>query len=122
MADSGYGQGQILVNPLHMACMYSAFCNEGNMIEPYLTYKEDAMPDVWIKEAFTKDVAQTVLEDTKEVINNPHGTGYAAHRTDIILAGKRELQKSKHQKMIQRGLNWDGFLFLQRTRIWSVLL
>lgn len=35
---------------------------------------------------------------------------------------KRELQKSKHQKMIQRGLNWDGFLFLQRTRIWSVLL
>lgn len=122
MADSGYGQGQILVNPLHMACMYSAFCNEGNMIKPYLTYKEDAMPDVWIKEAFTKDVAQTVLEDTKEVINNPHGTGYAAHRTDIILAGKRELQKSKHQKMIQRGLNWDGFLFLQRTRIWSVLL
>lgn len=122
LADSGYGQGQILVNPLHMACMYSAFCNEGNMIKPYLTYKEDAMPDVWIKEAFTKDVAQTVLEDTKEVINNSHGTGYAAHRTDIILAGKRELQKSKHQKMIQRGLNWDGFLFLQRTRIWSVLL
>lgn len=122
MADSGYGQGQILVNPLHMACMYSAFCNEGNMIKPYLTYKEDAMPDVWIKEAFTKDVAQTVLEDTKEVINNSHGTGYAAHRTDIILAGKRELQKSKHQKMIQGGLNWDGFLFLQRTRIWSVLL
>lgn len=122
LADSGYGQGQILVNPLHMACMYSAFCNEGNMIEPYLTYKEDAMPDVWIKEAFTKDVAQTVLEDMKEVINNSHGTGYAAHRTDIILAGKRELQKSKHQKMIQRGLNWDGFLFLQRTRIWSVLL
>ena len=59
LADSGYGQGQILVNPLHMACMYSAFCNEGNMIKPYLTYKEDAMPDVWIKEAFTKDVAQT---------------------------------------------------------------
>ena len=24
LADSGYGQGQILVNPLHMACMYSA--------------------------------------------------------------------------------------------------
>ena len=58
------------------------------MIKPYLTYKEDAMPDVWIKEAFTKDVAQTVLEDTKEVINNPHGTGYAACRTDITLAGK----------------------------------
>ena len=60
LADSGYGQGQILVNPLHMACMYSAFCNEGNMIKPYLTYKEDAMPDVWIKEAFTKDKPYTI--------------------------------------------------------------
>ena len=36
LADSGYGQGQILVNPLHMACIYSAFCNEGNVIKPYL--------------------------------------------------------------------------------------
>ena len=98
LADSGYGQGQILVNPLHMACMYSAFCNEGNMIKPYLTYKEDAMPDVWIKEAFTKDVAQTVLEDTKEVINNSHGTGYAAHRTDIILAGKTGTAEIKASK------------------------
>ena len=98
LADSGYGQGQILVNPLHMACIYSAFCNEGNMIKPYLTYKEDAMPDVWIKEAFTKDVAQTVLEDTKEVINNSHGTGYAAHRTDIILAGKTGTAEIKASK------------------------
>lgn len=32
LADSGYGQGQILVNPLHMACIYSAFCNEANLI------------------------------------------------------------------------------------------
>lgn len=28
LADSGYGQGQLLINPLHMACIYSAFCNE----------------------------------------------------------------------------------------------
>lgn len=34
LADSGYGQGQVLVNPLHMACIYSAFCNEGNVIKP----------------------------------------------------------------------------------------
>ena len=98
LADSGYGQGQILVNPLHMACMYSAFCNEGNMIKPYLTYKDDAMPDVWIKEVFTKDAAQIVLEDTKEVINNSHGTGYAAHRTDIILAGKTGTAEIKASK------------------------
>lgn len=42
LADSGYGQGQILVNPLHMACIYSAFCNEGNVIKPYLVYCQTA--------------------------------------------------------------------------------
>lgn len=36
LADSGYGQGQILVNPLHLASIYSAFCNQGNMRKPSL--------------------------------------------------------------------------------------
>lgn len=108
LADSGYGQGQILVNPLHMACIYSAFCNEGNMIKPYLTYKEDAIPNVWITAAFTKDAAQMVLEDTKEVINNPHGTGYAACRTDITLAGKTGTAEIKASKEDTTGteLGW----------------
>lgn len=35
LADSGYGQGQILVNPLHLASIYTAFLNDGNMIKPY---------------------------------------------------------------------------------------
>ena len=29
LADSGYGQGQILINPLHLASIYSAFSNDG---------------------------------------------------------------------------------------------
>lgn len=109
LADSGYGQGQILVNPLHMACIYSAFCNEGNMIKPYLTYKEDAIPNVWVTAAFTKDAAQMVLEDTKEVINNPHGTGYAACRTDITLAGKTGTAEIKASKEDTTGTEWGWF-------------
>ena len=45
LADSGYGQGQVLVNPLHMACIYSAFCNGGNVIKPYLVYQKDAVAE-----------------------------------------------------------------------------
>lgn len=41
LADSGYGQGQILVNPIHMASIYSAFVNNGNMIKPTIIYEED---------------------------------------------------------------------------------
>lgn len=88
LADSGYGQGQILVNPLHMACIYSAFCNEGNIIKPYLVYQKEVTPEYWIPEAFSNDTASRVLEGTKKVVNDYDGTGYAAHRDDIVLAGK----------------------------------
>ena len=48
LADSGYGQGQVLVNPLHLACIYSAFCNEGNIIKPYLVYQNEVSAEYWI--------------------------------------------------------------------------
>lgn len=88
LADSGYGQGQILVNPLHMACIYSAFCNEGNIIKPYLIYQNETTARYWKSEAFSAETASRVLEGTKKVVNDSRGTGYAAHRDDIVLAGK----------------------------------
>lgn len=48
LADSGYGQGQILVNPLHLASMYTAFLNGGNMLKPKLRYEEGAAAETWI--------------------------------------------------------------------------
>lgn len=66
LADSGYGQGQVLVNPLHMACIYSAFCNEGNVIKPYLVYQKDAVAEYWIPGAFSNETASRVLEGTKK--------------------------------------------------------
>ena len=66
LADSGYGQGQILVSPLHLACIYTAFCNEGNMIKPYLVYQEDSQAQWWIPEAFSKETAERVLEGMKK--------------------------------------------------------
>ncbi|MDO5392243.1 MAG: penicillin-binding transpeptidase domain-containing protein [Eubacteriales bacterium] len=88
LADSGYGQGQILINPLHLACLYSAFCNEGNVIKPYLVYQKEAEPEYWMEEAFSENTANTVLEGLKKVVNDPNGTGYEAHREDVVLAGK----------------------------------
>ena len=98
LADSGYGQGQILVNPLHLACIYSAFCNDGNIIKPYLVYQKEAMAEYWIAEAFTEETVNRVLEGTKKVVNDPDGTGYAAHRDDIVLAGKTGTAEIKVSK------------------------
>ena len=98
LADSGYGQGQVLVNPLHMACIYSAFCNEGNVIKPYLVYKNEIAAEYWIPGAFSNETASRVLEGTKKVVNDSNGTGYAAHRDDILLAGKTGTAEIKASK------------------------
>lgn len=88
LADSGYGQGQVLVNPLHLACLYTAFCNEGNIIKPTLLYQEERAAEYWIPEAFSGEIAGQVQNALIEVVNNPNGTGYDAHREDVVLAGK----------------------------------
>ena len=108
LADSGYGQGQILVNPLHMACIYSAFCNEGNIIKPYLVYQNEAEIEYWIQGAFSNETASRVLEGTKKVVNDSTGTGYAAHRDDIVLAGKTGTAEIKASKEDTSGteLGW----------------
>ena len=108
LADSGYGQGQILVNPLHMACLYSAFCNEGNIIKPYLVYQKDATARYWIPETFSRETADRVLEGMKKVVNDPNGTGYGIHREDVVLAGKTGTAEIKVSKEDTTGteLGW----------------
>ena len=98
LADSGYGQGQILVNPLHLASLYTAFLNNGSVIKPYLQYKEDATSDIWIADVFAEDTVDTVMEGLKGVINDPNGTGYTAYREDIVLAGKTGTAEIKATK------------------------
>ena len=117
LADSGYGQGQVLVNPLHMACIYSAFCNEGNIIKPYLVYQAEATVTFWMPRAFSKETAKQVLEGTKKVVNDSHGTGYAAHRDDIVLAGKTGTAEIKASKDDTSGteLGWFAIYSTEET-------
>ena len=96
LADSGYGQGKILINPLHMASIYSAFVNDGNMIKPHIEYSNDS--EYWIKNAFTKDSANTIKEDLIQVVENSNGTAHAAKINGLTIAGKTgtaELKASK---------------------------
>ena len=36
LADSGYGQGQVLVNPIHLASLYTMYPNRGKVLKPIL--------------------------------------------------------------------------------------
>ena len=124
LADSGYGQGQVLVNPLHMACIYSAFCNKGNVIKPYLVYSPDAEPEYWIPNAFSENTTNLVLDGIKKVINDSHGTGYAAHREDVLLAGKTGTAEIKASKDDTSGteLGWFAIFTAENTEEHPILI
>ena len=101
LADTGYGQGQILVNPIHMASIYSAFYNQGNMIQPYLEFKENTEPTILVKNAFTSESAEEIKNDLIQVVENPEGTAKDMKINGITIAGKTgtaELKSSKDEK------------------------
>ena len=87
LADSGYGQGDILVNPIHMASIYSAFANEGNMVKPYIEYN-DGKTKILKENVFTADAANTVKNDLIQVVENPEGTANDMKVSGVTIAGK----------------------------------
>ena len=88
LADSGYGQGDILVNPIHMASIYSAFANEGNMVKPYIEYKLTANLEYLKENVFTADAANKVKDALIQVVENPEGTANDMKVGGDTIAGK----------------------------------
>lgn len=116
LADSGYGQGQILVNPLHLASIYTAFLNDGNMIKPYLHADGSTSSEIWIKDAFSPQIVLEVMEGLEGVVNNPEGTGYGACREDIRLAGKTGTAELKATKEDTSGTEIGWFTVFTTDR------
>ena len=101
LADTGYGQGQILVNPVHMASIYSAFYNGGNMVKPYLEYKEKTEPEYLVQNAFSKEASDEIKNDLIQVVEDPEGTAKDMKINGMTIAGKTgtaELKVSKEEK------------------------
>ena len=104
LADSGYGQGQILMNPLHLACIYSAFIGDGNMIKPYLEMTDNKTPEYWIAGAFSKEAAAVIKEDLTAVIEDENGTGTVPIQKERTWPARREpaeIKASQDDEMVR---------------------
>ena len=102
LADTGYGQGSVLVNPIHMASIYSAFANGGNMIKPYLAYKENTNPlqrgEILKQEVFSSEVANTIKEALVQVVEKKEGTAHDMKLEGTTIAGKTGTAELKNSK------------------------
>ena len=100
LAVSGFGQGEMEVNPIFMAKIYSAFANNGNAVTPYILQKEgndqNTVNSVNLIKPLTAD---KIKNDLKKVIDE--GTGKLAKIDGKNLYGKTgtaEIKMTKDDK------------------------
>ena len=88
LADSGYGQGEILMNPVQLASIYTLFENQGNIINPYLEFRDNKEAKIWKENVVSKESSNIVLQDLIQVVQDPTGTGHQAYMDGLTIAGK----------------------------------
>ena len=105
IADSGYGQGQILMNPVQLASIYSAFVNNGSIYQPHIV---QGQTKTWIKNVFSKETTKIIKEDLINAIADENGTGHAIYHDNVILAGKTGTAEIKQSQSDTTGteLGW----------------
>ena len=105
IADSGYGQGQILMNPVQLASIYSSFVNEGSIYQPHIV---QGKTKTWIKNIFSKETTKTIKEDLINVIADEKGTGHSIYHDNVTLAGKTGTAEIKQSQSDTSGteLGW----------------
>ena len=105
IADSGYGQGQILMNPVQLASIYSAFVNNGSIYQPHMV---QGQTKTWIKNVFSKETTKTIKEDLINAIADENGTGHAIYHDNVVLAGKTGTAEIKQSQSDTTGteLGW----------------
>ncbi|WP_245867357.1 Penicillin-binding protein A [Sporomusa silvacetica DSM 10669] len=102
LAQTGIGQGSLLVTPLRMAMLASTFANKGIMMKPYLVQKimapngtivKQTIPTAWLSPTDSQ-LASQVADMMVSVVDE--GTGTAAAIRGIQVAGKTGTAENPH--------------------------
>ena len=122
LADSGYGQGEVLLNPVHLASLYTMFENEGNILTPYLEYKQVLEVKMWKSNAASKEASNLVLQDLIQVVENPNGTGHTAFTSGLSIAGKTGTAEIKASQDDTKGTELGWFVGMTTNKAPNNLL
>lgn len=99
LADSGYGQGEVAMTPLHVALAFSSLVNDGNVLYPSLT-KEDGAdhPLYWKEGAMKPETASLLKDDLVQAVSQTGGVGHGAYIPGASIAGKTGTAEIKQTK------------------------
>ena len=133
VANSGYGQDQMLVNPIHMAMIYSSFANGGNMVMPVLersssnsstniingtnssnnlssssnSSSNSTSVKYYKENVISSEIANTIKQDLIAVVET--GTGRGAKVEGKTIAGKTGTAEIKETQQDENGTEIGWF-------------
>ncbi|MGI2328920.1 penicillin-binding transpeptidase domain-containing protein [Planococcus sp. YIM B11945] len=85
LADTAFGQGQMLTNILHLASMYEPFLTDGTMYKPTLFLEEEDQ-QVWKENLISGENAEILRSSMRNVVVD--GYAQSANSKKVPLAGK----------------------------------
>ncbi|MEM1502916.1 penicillin-binding transpeptidase domain-containing protein [Domibacillus sp. 8LH] len=94
LADTGYGQGEVLTSMTHLANAYGAFLNKGTIMRPLLLLDDE--PSVWQKELVTEEQASIIRKGLRGVVER--GTARAANIEGMAISGKTGTAEIKEKQ------------------------
>lgn len=107
LADTAFGQGQLLMSPLHQAVFFSPFATGGELVFPKLEENVDTPENI---QPITAESAEIVRNYLIQVVENPNGTGHVLNNAPFSIAAKTgttEIQADDEENNV----NTNGFLF-----------
>ena len=106
LADTGYGQGQLLLNPIQQITMYSVFPNKGKLVYPKLLKSQKSKNK---NNVVSVESATRINEDMQAVVEDPNGTAHSLQSLGVPLMAKTGTAEIK-EKQDERGQQ-NSFLY-----------
>ena len=85
LTDTSFGQGELLMSPIHQAIFYSTFANNGELIFPKIELDADAPESM---QPISEEAASTVNDILIDVVEDPAGTAHILSDSSLTLAAK----------------------------------
>lgn len=115
LADTGYGQGELMVTPLNMALAYSALANDGNIMTPRLVLTSDSSATIWKESAIKSEYLSTLIEDFSAMVNDADGAAHGAQIAGYNIAAKTGTAEIKASQDDTTGTENGWFVAVDTT-------
>lgn len=107
LADTAFGQGELLLNPIQQAVSYTPFANGGKLVYPKLTADQETAES---KQAVTPESAAIIKEDLVQTVEKAYGSSHKLAVIDKQIAAKTGTAETKESEIEGEDAETNGFL------------